>query len=80
MAAIFRRCSTTVSIYILFRCHHHRFRPVFPSSQMTYPEFLEGIARVAILKWEDATSTPKDKIERAIAATASLLDTPATTS
>lgn len=41
---------------------------------MTYPEFLEGIARVAMLKWEDASSTPKDKIERAIAAVVSLLD------
>lgn len=41
---------------------------------MTYPEFLEGIARVAMLKWEDAASTPQDKIERAIVATASLLD------
>eukprot|EP00903_Cladosiphon_okamuranus_P017255 g15900.t1 len=42
--------------------------------QMTYPEFLEGIARVAMLKWEGASSTPKDKIERAIAAVVSLLD------
>lgn len=41
---------------------------------MTYPEFLEGIARVAMLKWEDAASTPQDKIERAIVATASFLD------
>ncbi|CAN0159239.1 unnamed protein product, partial [Ectocarpus sp. 8 AP-2014] len=42
--------------------------------QMTYPEFLEGIARVAMLKWEDASSSPKAKIERAINAVTSLLD------
>ncbi|CAM9462651.1 unnamed protein product, partial [Pylaiella littoralis] len=41
--------------------------------QMTYPEFLEGIARVAMLKWESASSSPKTKIERAIMAVASLL-------
>lgn len=41
---------------------------------MTYPEFLEGVARVAMLKWEDASSPPKDKIERAITAVVSLLD------
>lgn len=41
---------------------------------MTYPEFLEGIARVAMLKWEDASSSPKAKIERAINAVTSLLD------
>ncbi|CAM9158668.1 unnamed protein product, partial [Scytosiphon promiscuus] len=42
--------------------------------QMTYPEFLEGIARVAMLKWEDAASSPKGKIERAIGVVTSLLD------
>lgn len=42
--------------------------------QMTYPEFLEGIARVAMLKWEDATSSPKAKIERAIHTVTALLD------
>eukprot|EP00752_Nemacystus_decipiens_P008506 g7596.t1 len=41
--------------------------------QMTYPEFLEGIARVAMLKWEDAASPAKGKIERAITAVVSLL-------
>lgn len=41
---------------------------------MTYPEFLEGIARVAMLKWEDASSPAKEKIERAITAVVSLLE------
>lgn len=40
---------------------------------MTYPEFLEGIARVAMLKWEDASSSPKTKIERAIMAVVALI-------
>lgn len=42
-------------------------------TQMTYPEFLEGIARVAMLKWEDATFPAKGKIERAIKAVVSVL-------
>lgn len=40
---------------------------------MTYPEFLEGIARVAMLKWEDGSWTIFDKVARAITAVTSLL-------
>ena len=58
---------------IVCACFFSFYRPA-AVLQMTYPEFLEGIARVAMLKWEDASSTPKDKIERTIAAVVSLLD------
>ncbi|CAN0316267.1 unnamed protein product [Ascophyllum nodosum] len=45
-----------------------------PIEQMTYPEFLEGIARVAVLKWEDASLSLKEKIRRAVTAVSSLLE------
>lgn len=43
---------------------------------MTYPEFLEGIARVAMLKWEDVSMPLREKIERALMAVTGLLDEP----
>lgn len=44
------------------------------AKQMTYPEFLEGIARVAVLKWEDVSMPLQEKIRRALKAVTGLLD------
>mmetsp|Transcript_29114 Transcript_29114/g.43062 ORF Transcript_29114/g.43062 Transcript_29114/m.43062 type:complete len:397 (+) Transcript_29114:69-1259(+) len=44
--------------------------------QMDYPEFLEAIARIGVLKWEDDRILTHQKIEGALAAVARLADQP----
>ncbi|CAM9401761.1 unnamed protein product [Discosporangium mesarthrocarpum] len=52
---------------------HHSLAPGGAAvEQMTYPEFLEGVARVAVLKWEDMSTPIIEKMGWALKCVASL--------
>lgn len=45
--------------------------------QMTYPEFLEGLARLAVMKYDDPRIGVPEKVRHTCKAVAALMTTPA---